>query len=1276
MACKISYKGQDSELYDKLEDQFGDSKVLDDLDQETDKFIKDEFHRMTRDPQFLQENGDFLGKNPEKTYKLKNADGSPRLYEIERLDDDTVIYGEPYIEDIIEYGKKLAGTTKEWNTGQFENAASKKINILQKAIKSIDLRIQKLQKERNKQRQAGKLKAFKKQLKDDIQNIADSEADRRLLQFAENALNQTVQSLKDLKFLIANLDVEGDPNIKKLNAEKLQDVYSYISTFIGIDDILSDIDKGYLEVPANVESALRIAQLKRNEIEGLYEKHGLDFVMKKFSTGREIVTSFQQDYYSRQYNKLSKQEKKELEKEGIKSKEDYVAAKIEEDKDVLDKRGDTMFRNMLQNTVNDDISILQRWLLAAMDVNDDVVRSLQFEISIVEDDIRTEWTKDVKSLDGIFKRLKAYKDKEKSSWVIGKDGAKKKSSNRSFEGFYGFMLERTEDGNLTGNFVARYRSSWSEEMDKVRKEIYSREGLTSEEKGKEWAKWKYRNTKLNWSALEKADPKKLTKYQKKYEKAQEAYRSEEGDNGLMLEFLDEVELILRDQHTQFIIPKNKVDEKKYSNPQYDQLLEYKESKSEDSVMWDYYNSYMNKRRKNDSILPSNRRLGYRLPAVRKGQMERFDEWRQTGSLKSFWKELIKPYIQEKTKWVSGTASERGEEMGGETKKERVVEIDAEGRTNQYIPIYYRGQVELEDLSLSLHDSLLYDTYTSLAYEKMSVLLPYTEMLLHFLKDRKTFTRTGINKLRGKDDTGLKEEAAINSYNLARDLVEDRMYGVKMLDPGYEVGGKSLLKILQAMQSYMSIVMLSGNIHSSIANWNLAQTLLSIEAVAGEHFGKRELAAAHQEWLMDTGNRMQDLTEVVSNKSKVNVLELEFDPLNNFDHRRFSYAHNNAYKQFLHKNSLHILNNSAEKHVQSLTMIAYLKGVKVKDQDGYYITKDGKRTSERNKGMNLYDSMTIKDGKIVYDDAIAEVEVKKGDLWVTQSYKSVEDKKTFNIRSTLAMQRINMQLHGAYSERNKMSFQRIIIGTFMIMFRKYLVPGFRTRYGGIAQTLRDYTPFIGNYAKGKLNENYIDIETGVPAASPTKMYDPLLGFVRSLGSYSTLYKFMGKMMSDLRTLKWQVMSENWKDLTDNEKSNVIRATSELALAMILPFIGQALAGKATDDDDDWYTGAFLAYRLSSELQQYTSFIELGRVVKNPAITVTFIERIFSLLGQGKTDIGNILTGDGPEVYKSGLRRGDYKIGKRFYDVVPFYKHATRNQYMKDVVSFYTETSQVR
>ena len=84
------------------------------------------------------------------------------------------------------------------------------------------------------------------------------------------------------------------------------------------------------------------------------------------------------------------------------------------------------------------------------------------------------------------------------------------------------------------------------------------------------------------------------------------------------------------------------------------------------------------------------------------------------------------------------------------------------------------------------------------------------------------------------------------------------------------------------------------------------------------------------------------------------------------------------------------------------------------------------------------------------------------------------------------------------------------------------------------------------------------------------------------------------------------------------------------------------------------------------------MELGRVVKNPAITVTFIERIFALLGQGKTDIGNILTGDGPEVYKSGLRRGDYKIGKRFYDVVPFYKHATRNEYMKDVVSFYTRS----
>jgi hypothetical protein len=254
---------------------------------------------------------------------------------------------------------------------------------------------------------------------------------------------------------------------------------------------------------------------------------------------------------------------------------------------------------------------------------------------------------------------------------------------------------------------------------------------------------------------------------------------------------------------------------------------------------------------------------------------------------------------------------------------------------------------------------------------------------------------------------------------------------------------------------------------------------------------------------------------------------------------------------------------------------------------------------------------------------------------------------------------------------------------MIVFKKYLIPGFRARLGGMGQTLRDYTPKAGNYDKKTLTDGeYIEQSSELPTANATRMFDPMLGTYRSLGTYSTAYKFVGKVISDLELLKWQVLSSNWEELSRNERGNVIKAVTEIGLALvILPTAGATMAALAKDQDEDddyinWYLGSFMAYRLHSELLQYISPMEAGRILKNPAITITFIERILDFLSQGKTDTFRSLSGEGMEIYKSGSRKGDRKISKKIYDLVPFYKHFTRNQYMKDIVSFYAETGRAR
>ena len=103
----------------------------------------------------------------------------------------------------------------------------------------------------------------------------------------------------------------------------------------------------------------------------------------------------------------------------------------------------------------------------------------------------------------------------------------------------------------------------------------------------------------------------------------------------------------------------------------------------------------------------------------------------------------------------------------------------------------------------------------------------------------------------------------------------------------------------------------------------------------------------------------------------------------------------------------------------------------------------------------------------------------------------------------------------------------------------------------------------------------------------------------------------------------------------------------------------------DKDETYYMYAFFMARLSTELLGYINPWEATRILQSPATTTTFIERIWRLMDQ----LGEDIWAGEWERYKAGSRKGETKIQKAVYDVVPWAKAINRHKYVKDILTYH-------
>ena len=176
-----------------------------------------------------------------------------------------------------------------------------------------------------------------------------------------------------------------------------------------------------------------------------------------------------------------------------------------------------------------------------------------------------------------------------------------------------------------------------------------------------------------------------------------------------------------------------------------------------------------------------------------------------------------------------------------------------------------------------------------------------------------------------------------------------------------------------------------------------------------------------------------------------------------------------------------------------------------------------------------------------------------------------------------------------------------------MFRKFIVPGFRRRWGALHYSER------------------------------TEEWEE--------GAYVSTTKFAGRLLKNLREMKAMMLSREWQTMDDYEKANVIRTLGEIITLITVIILANVAIKMAGDDDDDhdkaWNFLAYQALRLRSEFLFFVSPMAAMQILRSPAASISVVENTFKLLSQ--------VVGPGWDEYQQGPWKDHLKIEKTLIDL---------------------------
>lgn len=641
----------------------------------------------------------------------------------------------------------------------------------------------------------------------------------------------------------------------------------------------------------------------------------------------------------------------------------------------------------------------------------------------------------------------------------------------------------------------------------------------------------------------------------------------------------------------------------------------------------FYDVVMEVKHEIDQYLPESEIGPLKIIMITKSRMERVMA-----------EDSIKGGILELWEGVQNSILDTSDDIDYENEN---VKVDFAGNRIDMLPIHYTRKspkLTFDDMSDDVASTIVAYAGMGNEYNELSAVVDWLEVSKDMASQRRVVQKTGRKtqvETIADDETDYiyrepytVEQVKTHMQTMLNDYFYMHLYGGLQRDEG-TIGNTRIdkRKAANLLNHVASLSQMAVNLSQRISNITTGISMVVIESAGKGAFKAKDVGWATKEYLKYTPDRLAGVgSDMGDNKLS---LWMEYHDVTNDNgredkNRRYAKS---RFRRMANENILYAGMLAGEDYLAGVTSLAIARNFKVLNPAG---------TEE-----TLWDAY-----EVAYIDpankAGAYLKLKDGYTKLDGSAITAEDEKRFSklVAGT------NFELQGIYNLDDKSAVQQYALGALIIMYRKWIAPALKRRYGAV-----DYSILKD-----------MDVE----------------GYYRTTGRY--FVDVIHRMRTDGMDIKTAIETA-WSQMNDYEKGNCKKAATEIGIILgCLVSIAALSKWQPGDDDEEvpkivnWLDHQFLyqLMRLRNEIgsQAPTPMLvnEATKLLKSPMAAVR-------PLAAGLDALQLLYPPNYFQTVRSGRYKGRTKAHKYFFDlpIVSMTRNITNFRDPSSLVKFYNSKS---
>ncbi len=620
-----------------------------------------------------------------------------------------------------------------------------------------------------------------------------------------------------------------------------------------------------------------------------------------------------------------------------------------------------------------------------------------------------------------------------------------------------------------------------------------------------------------------------------------------------------------------------------------------------------------------SLIMSNSHLGthyFRLPGVLKTTFGHAFDGELVSVAKKYWNQATK--IEMGDVEEGQTAVEKGDkldEQGNPIVEETVRKMPTglDGKPIFTVPIFFRGRPK-ENQNQDLFTIYALELQNGIRYEIDSDVTTDATIFLDMVQASDFIQTTGMNKEKivslwkgegSQQAATIKGDASVVSKQIEK-MMKNRVFAMTQ-EYGGTVFGKDVNRIMATVGSYTAFASMSFKVLGSANNWVTGNVSAALEAVGGEFYTKKDIAAAKALYYNEIGGIVGDIGAPVK-KSKINQLMAIFDAQGDRDILNNNFERKNFFTRNFQPGTTLLGYSMGEHEIHATVMLSILNANKILNKKGQYLNKEGKVVSSRDEAASLVDAFAKE------KDGIVRLQ-----KWAEYSEFDTVNKLSGTGVATmrgLVKDRV-FRTQGAFDKHMQSELNRRWYGKLFFQFKKHMPPQLLNRFRGIAH-----------------------FRKSTEELAEDKKYFNLNAKTEEYGYYTTFLRFVSNMLKaeKMNIAGYMKNGQNqWRDMTKHERANMTKTITEAGYILGTYILAMMAKAAADDDDDLMWAMIYLLRRQTNEGGlQYMNPAENWRVLESPMAAMSkvngMIDAFFQILSV-------------TEEYQSGIHKGENKLKVR-------------------------------